>query len=120
MELDNETIDFLIALEKQKIEMSYITISKLQSLQVNDVINFNSEALLSYPAFKTNVEAFKHILANQPNGLHLKEILKVLKELNMNTTESSAGGILRRYSREGRHFEALGGNRFRLKQKENS
>lgn len=119
----SQALERLFELEKEQLEVDrrQIEISKERTNLLNLVrkeitatkkVNVEGENLFK---FTTNIAAFKHILAQHPEGLHVDSLVEELKSFGIFAEKSTVSGVLRRYSADGRTFEALGGNRFKLK-----
>lgn len=68
------------------------------------------------PEFRTKLDGIKFILNQYPEGLHVSELVEKLSALKVLIKKNDASGIMRRYVTDGKYFEALGGNRFKLKE----
>lgn len=71
---------------------------------------------LNIPEFKTNIEAFRYVLAKHPDGLHVTDLIKELSVLGITVKVNNVSGVLRSYDAKEKYFKALGGNKFKLRE----
>ena len=112
---EKELFQRLIGAELKQIEISNERILVWRELAKLSGIETVIPAESKFPEFRSNVEAFKYVLAKHPEGLHLTQLIKELSLLNVSVKPVNASGVLRRYVADGKYFDALGGNRFKLK-----
>lgn len=115
MEFEDICKQFIKA-ENMQIEACNERIIAWRELAKTVGMNRVESTELLLPTFRSKVEAFKYVLRTHPEGLHIIELKNALALLNISVDLKSASGILRRYVADGKYFDALGKNRFKLRE----
>lgn len=112
-----EILEKIAALEYQEIEIKLEKIALIKILANSETKLFEIENL-EIPKFRRLIDAYKWVLKKHPDGLHVGDISNELSLIGIEAKPVNIGGVLRSYDRQKKLFEALGGNKFKLREED--